>query len=432
LRRLGTRLLAFGAALDRAAARIVPKRLQRRLADSMVPVAVVLAAMGLVSIGMEVGNSGAPVHAGSQLAVARLRGADQVPPAAKKPEPATTTVPAPAPPPAAPALRGALPVGKGMWMYQPKAVEGGNPNAIVARAKAVGLTHIFVRTGSSKVGFYAGGFLSEILPVAHANGIRIYGWDFPYLDNVGDDVGRAVAAITFTTPDGHRIDGFSSDIEFPSMGVKLQHAGAYGAALRSAVGKDYPLIATVPRPSHKIKFYPYAEVVASFDAIAPMVYWLNREPVSDVTGAIRDLAQFGKPIIPIGQAYDGAADHGPPGVPNRAAIQAFMAAAEQHGAPSVSFWSWQHASQEAWDAIKDAPQFVLPVHDEGSAFNPGQIRAYQHLLTSLGFRTPIDGVWGQPIIDAIAAYQRAARLPVTGLIDGATRGLLLKPFRLPG
>ena len=89
-----------------------------------------------------------------------------------------------------PNLRGALPVGKGMWMYQPKAVEGGNAEAIIARATAVGLTHIFVRTGSSKTGFYAADFLSKILPVAHAHGIRIYGWDFPYLDDIAYDIGR--------------------------------------------------------------------------------------------------------------------------------------------------------------------------------------------------------------------------------------------------
>jgi hypothetical protein len=317
-----------------------------------------------------------------------------------------------------------------MWMFQPKAVEGGNPDAIIAKAQAIGLTHIFVRTGSSKTGFYAGDFLAQLLPVAHSHGIRVYGWDFPYLHDPGDDVNRAIAAITFTTPSGDRIDGFSADIEFPSMGVKLENAGAYGAALRQAVGAQYPLIATVPRPSHKIKFYPYAQVVSSFDAIAPMVYWLNREPVSDVVGAMRDLAQFGKPVIPIGQAYDGAADHGPPGVPGRAAIQAFMAAAEQSGATSVSFWSWQHASAEAWDAIRDAPQFVLAAQTD-APLTPGQVRAYQYLLTSLGFPTTVDGLLSQATTDAIAAYQRAAHLPVTGVIDAATKVLMLTPFKSP-
>jgi hypothetical protein len=399
---------------------------------AVLSLATLQATIGLIALGFHVGSSSALV-AQSAL-TSRLRGASVVPSAAAKPAAETTTTEAPQPPPAPPTVRGALPVGKGMWLYQPAAVEGGNPQAIVARAEAVGLTHLFVRTGSSSRGFYAADFLAKLLPVAHAHGIRIYGWDFPYFRNVGDDVNRGVAAIAFTTPDGHRIDGFSADVEFPSMGVKLTpaNASAYGAGLRRAVGDNYPLIATVPRPSHKIKFYPYDDVVRSFDAIAPMVYWLNREPAGDVTGAIQNLAKYGKPVIPIGQAYDGAADHGPPGVPNRAAIQAFMEAADRTGATSVSFWSWQHASQEAWDAIKDSPYFVLPSQANGTpALSPGQLRAYQSLLTSLGFPTPVDGVGGQALIDAISAYQRAAHLPVTGVIDDATRKFLLKPFLSP-
>ncbi|MBA3652786.1 MAG: peptidoglycan-binding protein [Actinobacteria bacterium] len=421
--------------LDRAGTSVVPRSTQRRVAFSLVPLAVAVSALGFVAIGVRVGGTGpAPTLQSQLVASDRLRVADVLPPQTAKrtvAEPPTTVAPR-AVAPAAPTLRGALPVGKGMWIYLPKAVEGGNPQAIVARAKAVGLTHLYVRTGSSKAGFYGADFLTQLLPVAHAAGIRVYGWDFPYLDNVAEDVSRAVAAITFTTPSGDTIDGFSADIEFPSIGVKVtpENATAYGAGLRQAVGAQYPLIATVPRPSHKIKFYPYTEVVASFDAIAPMVYWLNRDPVSDVAGAMADLAKFNKPVFPIGQAYDGAADHGPPGVPGRAALLAFMEAAERTGANSVSFWSWQHASQEAWDAIRDATQFTLPAAPAG-VFTPPQVRAYQSLLTSLGFPTAVDGVWGKSMIDAVSAYQRAGRLPVTGVIDTATKGLLLKPFKTP-
>src|SRR5205814_5555746 len=84
--------------------------------------------------------------------------------------------------------------------------------------------------------------------------------------------------------------------------------------------------------------YPYAQVVARFDAIAPMVYWLNRQPGPDVEGAIRDLRKLGKPIFPIGQAYDGAREGGRAGVPPRAELVAFMDVAARNGAQGVSFW----------------------------------------------------------------------------------------------
>jgi hypothetical protein len=318
-----------------------------------------------------------------------------------------------------------------MWLYVPEQIEGGNVDALVARAKGVGLTHVYVRTGSSRMGFYAQDYLNRLLPAAHANGIRVYAWDFPYLDNWQDDVNRAVAAMTYTTPDGHRVDGFSADIETRAQGVNVapDTARAYGAGLRRAVGPDYPLIATVPRPSAQLITYPFGEVVESFDAIAPMIYWLNRDPMADATATMVALKAFNKPLLPIGQAYDGGGEGGPPGVPSAAQIQGFMVASEQQGAAAVSFWSWQHADQEAWDAIRDAAEFRLPA--DVNAYTPGQVRAYQVLLSSLGFAVGMDGVWGPSTAAAISAYQDAARLPVTGTIDAATRALLLTPFAPP-
>lgn len=331
-----------------------------------------------------------------------------------------------------PAQRGALPVGKGMWIWLAEKVEGGSAETIVARAREVGLTHLYVRTASLAQGFYAGPFLDRLLPLAHANNIRVYAWDFPYLDNVDTDVARAVQAISYLTPDGHRVDGYAADVELRSMGVNItpQTGKHFGVALRRAVGPNYPLIACVPRPNPALKAYPFADLVAAFDAIAPMVYWLGADPANHLAGALRDLAAYGKPILPVGQAYDGSAEGGPPGVPSRGELIRFMQAGDQLGAAGVSWWSWQHADHEAWAAIKDAAEFRLPVGDP-ARYTPGQIKAYQTLLTSLGFIAPIDGVWAESTAAAVRAYQEAARLPATGVIDEATLDVLLTPFAPP-
>ena len=254
-----------------------------------------------------------------------------------------------------------LPYGKGMWIYEPDKTEGGDVAAIVARAKAVGLSHLYVRTGSSWNGFYAGPFLDRILPAAHEAGLVVYGWDFPRLIDWEEDVRRAKAAVEHRAPGKHRIDGFSADIETRSEGTLItgEAAAAYGKALREAVGSSFPLIATVPRPS-PVQNYPYAQVVESFDAVAPMVYWLNRQPDTDVTGAMRDLAQYGKPVFPVGQAYDGAPEGGRPGVPPPDELWRFMRFGQAAGAQGVSFWSWQAANDRAWAAIAEAEEFRTP------------------------------------------------------------------------
>jgi hypothetical protein len=279
-------------------------------------------------------------------------------PAPQPPPPTTTAPPAAPPPPAPPPL--ALPVGKSMFIYEPERTEGGNVEGIVSRARAVGLEDLWVRTGSSWDGFNGAGFVKALLPAAHKAGLRVYGWDFPKLADVNGDVARAVAAIRLRANDGTGLDGFAADIETPSEGTQLTATGtaAYGDLLRRAVGDAYPLIAIVPRPSPERAGYPYAQVVARFNVIAPMVYWLNRDPASDVAGALRDLKGFGKPVVPIGQAYDGAAEGGRRGVPPPAELQAFMDVAARNGAAGVSFWVWQTANAAVWDTIRTSPLFA--------------------------------------------------------------------------
>lgn len=346
-------------------------------------------------------------------------------------EPAPLPAP-PAPVVGPPARRAPLPVGKGMWIWLPEYADGGDVTRVVDRAKAVGLTHIYVRTGSSRMGFYAQNYLNHLLPLAHANGIRIYGWDFPYFDNWAADVMRAVETVNYTTPDGHRLDGFNADIETWREGVNVNTFTAfeYGRHLRKWVGPAYPLIATVPRPNPSLVSYPYAHVVSSFDAIAPMVYWHGRDPGADVTGAIQFLSQFGKPIMPVGQAYDASGEGGPPGVPPRWQILKFMENAEANGAVAVSFWSWSHATQESWDAIRDSSWFMLPEGDP-RGWQPPIVRRYQTLLRYLGFAAPVSGTWDAASASALVGYQLEAGLDATGVIDAATRELLLRPFPPP-
>jgi len=105
-----------------------------------------------------------------------------------------------------------------MWLYQLSMAAGGNAAAVVKQAKAVGLTHLYLRVGSSKGGFYNQDELNRLLPVAHAAGLKVIGWDFVYLDDPVADALRAKSEIDYVTPDGHRMDAFSADIENPLRG----------------------------------------------------------------------------------------------------------------------------------------------------------------------------------------------------------------------
>jgi peptidoglycan hydrolase-like protein with peptidoglycan-binding domain len=53
------------------------------------------------------------------------------------------------------------------------------------------------------------------------------------------------------------------------------------------------------------------------------------------------------------------------------------------------------------------------------------------LLTSLGFGVPTTGNWGDETYAAVRAFQAAAHLPVTGVVDEFTREMLLRPAAPP-
>jgi len=366
-----------------------------------------------------------PAAEPTDAATATAPAPDQAPGAPPAPAPAQPSPAAP-PPPLAP-RRGGVPVGKGMWIWLPERAEGGDPAAIVRRAQEVGLTHLYVRTGSSRQGFEASAFLEALLPLAHDAGLRVYGWDFPYLEDVAGDVERALTAIRFRTTTGHRIDGFVPDIETRSEGTNLSAATAvaYSQQLRAAVGAHYPLIACVPRPSaHTQSIFPYAEILASYDAVAPMVYWLNRQPDSDATQAVQWLAQFGKPVIPVGQAYDGGPEGGRPGPPPADEIQRFLSAAEAAGATGASFWSWQHATGEIWGAIQASPNLEVPADVPMSA---RQVAAVQTQLRSQGYWAPPTSVWDEDTVRALQVFQIDRGMAPSGVFDTPTRDALVGP-----
>jgi hypothetical protein len=313
-----------------------------------------------------------------------------------------------------------------MWLYQLSMSEGGDANKVVKKAKALGLTHLYTRLGSSKGGFYAQKELDKLLPVAHAAGIKVIGWDFVYLVDPIADAVRSKAEIDYTTPDGHKIDAFSADIETGAEGVNLtaEGAAAYGAKLRELAGPNYPLIATVPRPSPK-RFFPFAEATAAFDAIAPMVYWQNRDPATDVAGAIDYLAQFNKPIMPIGQAYNGGPEGGPDRDPPKEQLVAFLNTAHAKGAVAVSFWVWNHAKPHQWEAIDEAIAWELPT---GRAPTGAAAVFLQRVLNLLGQPVAQDGRLGPATKAAIAAVQRQFGLPETGTLDAATARKITGPL----
>lgn len=248
--------------------------------------------------------------------------------------------------------------GISMWAtYNLLAVS--TPDAIVRTALHNHLTHIYVEVGrSGPLGLYGRVGLLRLLPVAHAHGLRVIAWVYPYLTNLPADVALTVAAARLTTTTGQHPDGVMADVE---QNMTESAVRAYGQIVRALLGPSTLMgIATYPPQSAAGAVYPFRTAAASWDVIAPMDYWHLRQraysayQVADyvTTSVRRIMAATGnahQPIDVIGQAFNIWQDgiHQPTGLETHAAIAAARAA----GALGIGFFEWNHASPDEWMAL---------------------------------------------------------------------------------
>jgi hypothetical protein len=263
----------------------------------------------------------------------------------------------PEPPPSSAWVADVAPLaGKGMWVWKYRQTEGGDADAIVARAVAAGLRQLWVRVGDSRDGFYGADVLAALVPRAHARGIAVMGWGFPYLwDPVGDARWTA-EALAWRGADGGTLDGFSPDVEADTEGVALSElrVRVYLGLVRRAAGHRL-VVATVYRPTDARRAtYPYTAMAPYVDAFAPMVYWGCAEPGQAATEALERLSVL-RPVHVIGQAYDMAEEGGRPAPPDAAETTRFLDVARRGGAVGASFWVWQSAGPEQWSAVAGYP-----------------------------------------------------------------------------
>jgi hypothetical protein len=266
-----------------------------------------------------------------------------------RPAPVVAEAALPAPVPAGPkAASLEVVAGKGVWVTNfaetPVDVPG-----IVATARAANLRSIWVRTGG-KQGYYGDRFLPELVPAAHAAGLAVVAWDFPYLSDPVADAERARRAFA----DG--IDAFAPDIEteFEGTYATAPRVALYLSLVRRYAGTK-PVAATVPRPTPmRRKSFPYQAFVPYSDVFVPMVYWSCNEPGELVQQSLTELGAM-LPVAPAGQGYDMGDEGGRRGVPTREETWRFLDVAHRGGAIGASIWTVERMGAGQLDALTDYP-----------------------------------------------------------------------------
>ena len=264
-----------------------------------------------------------------------------------------------------PAARGADDLvfsGLGTWVDIYDAGVYAAPEATAARIAARGVDTVWVETANyrSSADIVSSARLARFVDALHASGVNVVAWYLPGHVNPALDLRRALAMISFRTPSGGAFDGIALDIEstkVKNVSLRSRRAVALAQRVRQSA-QDLPL-AIVPfnprgleRHPKTWPNFPWAQLAASADAFAPMIYTTSSVKGFDgtygyVTRALRLLrVDTARPDVPI---------HVVGGVANRLGpdeLAGFAAAVTDDGNTiGVSLYDWTTTGPAAWRVL---------------------------------------------------------------------------------
>jgi hypothetical protein len=258
--------------------------------------------------------------------------------------------------------------GLGSWVdiYDTDALD--DPTAAVAVMAAHGVRTLFLQTGNYRhSGLVYPGKTAEFIRAAHARGMKVVAWYLPLFKSVNTDFTRVERSLQFRTSDGQTFDSFALDIEADIVPIKtrIQHLLELSARIRDAVGPSYPLGAIIPSPRGLIRVptywpgFPYKQLPAYYDVIAPMSYytfhtngpWAAHKYIADNIRLVRE--RTGDPTIPI-HVIGGLTED-----TSTKECRAFMRAVRENGILGGSLYEYAGMTAGQWAALQQIP--VNPV-----------------------------------------------------------------------
>jgi hypothetical protein len=301
--------------------------------------------------------------------------------------------------------------GQGMWIWELPRSDGGDLQAIVARARAAHISTVFVKSSDGATSRWAQ-FDPTLVQTLHAAGLHVCAWQFVYGSDPVGEAGLGADAVA----DG--ADCLVVDAEGAYEG-RYAAAQRYLATLRAAIGPDYPLgLTSFPYVDYHPGL-PYSVFLGPGGAQAnlPQAYWKTIGGGVDAVSAHTWMHNriYGVPVAPLGQTYDA---------PPAADIARFRGIWAGYGATGLSWWDWQETSDALWAALAE-PALPVAATDPGwPALGRGskgdEVVWLQEHLASADASVTVDGDFGPATERALQALQSSAGLPATGVTDAAT------------
>jgi hypothetical protein len=264
--------------------------------------------------------------------------------------------------------------GKAMWLsFSPSLLDSNayvhlDAGAIVARARASGIRAIELRVAYgpfSQITSEDRATVDALLDAAASNGIAVLAWTVPR-SIAFEDLATDVRMARYRTSRGAYFAGLAVDLErgddyLGSGAAGFAALGGYLGGLRTALGRRYPLVATVEDPFLEHlggPDYPYRAIARDASVLQPMAYWrmLSKRAITPaaVRAALRGsyaatLREAGR-NVPIDIGAQTAGD-GPRGAPPAREIDAAIEESRRIGALGITFFDWSATNGAQWHAI---------------------------------------------------------------------------------
>ncbi len=161
-------------------------------------------------------------------------------------------------------------IGKGVYILEPKTIEGGDPEAIASRFRMAG-----VKSAAVKIcdGFRVLGDYEALIQTLRNQGIRVGAWGYSYLNRAPLHEAHMIAdACQRYHPDFYLID-VEAEVEKNYAGARL-----FMDALRPAV-PGLPLGLNSFWNVRNHPDFPWADFLQTVDFVCPQVYWRGVDPV---------------------------------------------------------------------------------------------------------------------------------------------------------
>jgi hypothetical protein len=308
--------------------------------------------------------------------------------------------------------------GQAMWIWNMPRTEGGNVAKIVARAKAAGVSAVYIKSADGSGAWQQ--FSKPLVTALHSAGLRVCGWQFVYGAKPTAEA-RAAAAAKAAGADCLIIDAESA------YEGRYRSARTYMNELRRLVGAKYPLgFTSFPYVDYHPSL-PYSVFLGPGGAEVnmPQVYWrdIGDSVAESMKHTWRENRIYGRPIHPIGQTYQS---------PSTSEILSFRRLAVAYKAPGYSWWEWSTTSAKLWKALgQTLPAATAPADPgwpllrKGSKGDP-VVRAQQLLAAAGAAKLNATGIFDSATVAAVKAFQADNQLATDGQLGASTWKLLGK------